>query len=687
MQNFLLNKNTHIVAPEEITKPIQYALDMFCRDMEKVFGQQPAINPSQENGNAIHISIDKHVQAGRPESFSFQFSQEGELMVMAITGRDELGLIYGLLHVSRVYLGIDPFWYWADINIVKKESASIPALTYNSPKAKVRFRGWFVNDEVCLIGWKEDYPPSKEVWQPVFEALLRLGGNMVIPGTDLPRHGQHFKQAADMGLWVTHHHAEPLGAEMFLRAYPGKQASYTENKALYEKLWADAIQSQKDKHVIWVLSFRGQGDQPFWSHDPTYDTDQARGQLISKVIDKQYRMLQENIDDPVTSIALYGEISELYRGGYIDVPEDVIKIWADNGYGKMVSRRNGNENKRIPSLPDPADGDKQGIYYHVTFHDLQASNHLTMLPSPPSLIKDEIKASLAAGGAEYLLLNSGNIRMHVYTLDIVSKLWQDGDIDIDQHLKKFINRLYTSKQEEITEVYKAYFKCAIHYGVHDDDLAGDEYYHHPARQIMSHWMQGNMSTRNEKLLWATPSATTFYEQVVAFKEKCETGSANWSDLRNKCLKLLDHLSSDDQVRFYDQFMIQVELHDSGCKGFISLCQAYLAAEVKDYPRAFVYASHAIWHYERGLHAMKQSEHGKWKNFYRADWLTNIEWTIESLITVRKYIRMQGDSPDFFQWYKAFIMPETEKHIYLENTHREPKSDDELARLLQEALFS
>ena len=37
-------------------------------------------------------------------------------------------------------------------------------------------------------------------------------------------------------------------------------------------------------------------------------------------------------------------------------------------------------------------------------------------------------------------------------------------------------------------------------------------------------------------------------------------------------------------------------------------------------------------------------------------------------------------PDFFAWYKQFLMPEeTEKHIYLENTHRNPLSDDELAK--------
>ncbi len=57
-------------------------------------------------------------------------------------------------------------------------------------------------------------------------------------------------------------------------------------------------------------------------------------------------------------------------------------------------------------------------------------------------------------------------------------------------------------------------------------------------------------------------------------------------------------------------------------------------------------------------------------------------SMESIITLRKYLRMEGDSPDFFIWYKQYIMQEEEKHIYLENTHRNPLSDDELAKQLQ-----
>lgn len=57
----------------------------------------------------------------------------------------------------------------------------IPARNLGSKELKVRYRGWFVNDKVCLIGWTDEYPWPKNVWHPFFETLLRLGGNMIIP--------------------------------------------------------------------------------------------------------------------------------------------------------------------------------------------------------------------------------------------------------------------------------------------------------------------------------------------------------------------------------------------------------------------------------------------------------------------------------------------------------------------------
>lgn len=674
-----MNADTLLKIDSEMPSSVLHAVDMLKRDMEKVFLK------NRENKFKQSLIIVDYDRTLKEEGYKINFRSEGKEQIMEVRGADDLGVIYGLLFISKEYLGVDPFWYFADIELKQRQEVKIHNKEIISPTKKVKYRGWFVNDEVCLIGWAKEYPPEKEVWYPVFETLLRLGGNMVIPGTDLPKDGVHWALASEMGLWITHHHAEPLGAEMFKRAYPDKQASYKQHPDLYEKLWEDAIKEQKDKKVIWVLSFRGQGDAPFWSQDPSYDTDEKRGQLISDVLHRQLELLHQYIDHPECCVALYGELSELYRKGMLHLPEDIIKVWADNGYGKMVSRRNGNEDFRISSLPEGKSFGRQGIYYHITFHDLQASNHLTMFPNEPDLIKEELKEVFRQGGDDYVLLNSGNIRMHTYPLDMVSELWNTGDLNIEEHLTAYLERFYSSHYDKLKNNIKAYFDATLTYGKHADNRAGEEIYHHPARLIVGKWMTNNDSTC-EELIWAT-GFVSFEKQVAWFGQLTKDAREKWEKLNASSRELLNQLTPSDQQRDYDQFHVQVELHDSGNSGLHHLSMAYAHFQKEQYPESFVYASYAIWEYQRGIEALKKSEHGKWKNFYRADWLTNIKRTIESLDALRKFIRMHGDSPDFFLWYKQYLMPEEEKHIYLENTHREPLSDDKLAQRLSEKLFA
>lgn len=671
-----------------LTLPIQHALDMLIRDMKKVMGEAPST--SYDMGNAVLADIviryaePADALPQRPEAYGFRFRDEQDGgTAMEIVAADDLGFIYGILRFSEQYLGIQPFWLWTDQTILKQDSLIIPCVPYNSSEARVRYRGWFVNDEVCLIGWEDSYPPSKQLWQRVFETLLRCGGNMVIPGTDLPKTGLHFETAAEMGLWVTHHHAEPLGAEMFLRAYPGKAASYKDEPELFEALWREAIEKQKDDQIVWVLSFRGQGDKPFWENDPSFDTSEKRGEMISRVIRRQYDMIAESVRNPVYCAALYGEIAELYKGGFIQLPDDVIKVWADNGYGKMVSRRHGNQNERVPALPEAGDSGKNGIYYHVTFHDLQASNHLAMFPGSAGFLVTEVERAFAAGADEYLLLNCGNIRMHVYTLDLLRELWQAGTADAGNHLKQFVRRYYTSHYEEIEELYRSYAECSIPYGTNEDDLAGDEFYHHPARKIIGHWLQGKGQAIDNRLMWATGDATSFSEQVSWFGNRCEEGLKRWQLWVERCDALIKTLpeGEEDRQRVIDQLRIQGIIHRSGSEGFLNLTKAHEAYTNGQYAQSFVYASMSMWAYQEGLEALRASEHGAWDRFYLADWLTNIDSTVQNVDTLRKYLRMHGDSPDFFLWYKEYLMPETEKHIYLENTHRRPLPDDELAQRL------
>ena len=157
--------------------------------------------------------------------------------------------IYGLLYISEKFIGIKPFWFWLDQKIEKTDVIEIPDGIYRNKKPCVRFRGWFINDEVLIQRWSVN-GDTTEPWKMAFEALLRCGGNMVIPGTD--RNSRKYRDlAAGMGLWITHHHAEPLGAEMFIRAYPELKPSFSEHSELFIGLWEQSVKEQKNNKTIY----------------------------------------------------------------------------------------------------------------------------------------------------------------------------------------------------------------------------------------------------------------------------------------------------------------------------------------------------------------------------------------------------------------------------------------------------
>jgi len=677
---FVLHSDASVFVSETASAPVRKGLEIFSRDFETVFGSSLRQASWNEANIRVAYSAEIGVELG-PEAFRVIFDEEDSRPRLTVIGQDDLGVIYGLLHLSRSVLGVDPLWYWTDKTPIRRDAISVPAVDFDSKSNRVRFRGWFVNDEVCLIGWTEQYPPPRPVWEIVFETLLRLGGNIVIPGTDLPRDGIHRQVASEMGLYLTHHHAEPLGAEMFFRAYPNSDASFDKNPELFMGLWQEAIDSQKGKQIVWTLGFRGQGDCPFWEQDPSFDTPESRGELISRAIRVQYEMLQASVPGAPCVTYLYGEVAELYREGHIAVPDGVCKIWSDNGYGRMASRRQGNQNLRVPSLPNAGDRGPHGIYYHATFHDLQASSHLTMLPVSQTLLVSELEAAFAAGADDLLLVNCGNVRPHVFALDLFATLWRDGLVDAGNAPRRFCERFFAGTAQQAADCLTGFYNASIAYGPHEDDRAGDEFYHHPARSIVGHLMRGNTDRSAADLLWATGDLA-FKDQVAWFEHVASAAAARFQELEEQCLSTLESLEGAEAVFFRDYLLFQTRFHKTSAAGLAYLCQSVLAFLEGQYPQAFVLASQSIWSYRGTTEAMKETEHGKWKHFFRADWLTNVDITIYSVSSLRSFYRMFGDNPDFFLWHKEYLMPESEKKIYLENTHRAPPADDELAERLK-----
>lgn len=445
---------------------------------------------SETKGMSVHL-IRKELPA---ETFRLSVT-DGQLQIEAW---DDLGFIYGIYEISRSILGITDFWFWNDQPLKKRGGYQVDDnYQYISKPYPVRFRGWFVNDEVLIHTWSVN-DRKEEPWEMVFEALLRCGGNMVIPGTD--RNASIYqKLASHMGLYITHHHAEPLGAEMFVRVYPELNPSFDEHEEKFIDLWKKAIERQKNEKIVWNLGLWGHGDCPFWISDPRYDNPMSRGKLIGSLIRRQYDMVKEKIPDAICCSNLYGKTMELYRAGMLTLPDDVIKIWADNGYGKMVSRRQENHNPRVPALPDTDDTGRNGIYYHVSFYDLQAANHITMLQNSPEFVRSELMKVLAHRGVDYWIINCSNLKTHVYYLDFIAKLWRDGTISIEEHRKKYISQYYGEEHLKIIEgCLREYAENALRYGKHEDEHAGEQFTNHVPRMLISDYMKGKKVSDNVK---------------------------------------------------------------------------------------------------------------------------------------------------------------------------------------------
>lgn len=666
MNTFIITSNTSVGFIGELTLPIQNALNILCRDLENTVGARSSV---RYNDPSCDILLQLEAGAMPDEQFSVTFTPSG----MRLKASDELGMIYGILHISGAYLGVKPFWFWADQPPKRCDRIAVPSVDYLSPPSRVRYRGWFINDEVCLKAMCPAHQITAELWRAIYEALLRLGGNLTIVETPLQT-----KIAEEMGLYITWHHINPFGAKYFSEVYPDLTPSYTQYPKLYEALWQEALdRNGKLKKVVWILAFRGQGDCPFWDFEPQADTPEKRAAILNQALRHQYEMLQQSHPGAPCAIYLYGETADLYARGLLEPPAQAIKIWSDNGYGKMVSRRQDNVNPRVPALPALSETGLHGLYHHVTFHDLQASNHLTMFPNTAQFMADELQACLSHRVDSLWVINCGNIRPHLYFLDLVARLWRSGTVGIPEHLRDFALCYHGTEDSEVLRCYSDYANATIPYGSHEDEKAGEEFYHHITRFIVTGWLSGAAKTYG-RLFWLTGDVP-FPAQVQHVYDLCHGRDVLWEQLELQAQETLTHIPADHRQYWQDSFLLQTRMHLHGCRGLIHTCQAFFAWQREDFILSYRRASQAIEDFRALLPLMEQSAQGKWHGFYSLDVLTGTPSTLYCLDALRRYLRIVGDGPDLFWWRRNYLAPPEERALYPLVEKQTVMEDDEFYR--------
>jgi hypothetical protein len=644
---------TIFVSSDEIG-PVQKAVEDLASDFQSVTGKRPKIVNRREDAGAQTIWVCEQsklpekmrsAEVKEPESFSIAVRRAGGQHAstpVVLSGADMRGTIFAVYEFSSEFLGIDPLYYWTDQVPVHRAQIEIPAsLDRSFPAPVFRYRGFFINDEDLLTGWasgeeKDKTGISLAVWDKIYETTLRLKGNMVAPGTWIFPDDPQVKLAAKRGLIVTQHHAIPLGLNV-ARWPKDVTYNYTTNPEILERGWKNAVRSYlPDQEVLWSVGLRGLSDVTYASMDPSVrDNNKALGQLIGKAIADQISIVRAVRPDAKFVTNLWQEGARLVQQGDLKIPSEVTTVWADDGSGYIQDH--GEVTKG------------QGIYDHVAMMNGRANQLTEMVPIERSF--SEIGRYIKAGATEYFLVNTSDIRPVTMSIRaVMDAVWKgvpDAADPSDAFYREWSSQQFGDKAAgKLAELYKEYFKAPVHFGDPSHEY-GDQLYHTEARRMMLTYMIDSplYAIPGQAPKWEParllgpgfpglpnrPVGKEWLREAVGREiQQCGEAQARWDEVWKDAVAI-EPLIPTERLPFYrSEVLAMIAINRGSNRMLLLLSQAIQDAEKGDKTKAREEAREAITALDEIHAAETTAEYGKWKNWYRGDWLTGIYRTREML---------------------------------------------------------
>jgi hypothetical protein len=565
-----------------------------------------------------------------------------------LAGADMRGAIYAIYEFSQKFLGIDPLYYWTDHEPLKRASIELPAsLDQSFPSPVFKYRGFFINDEDLLTGWapgeqKDKTGISLEVWDRIYETTLRLKGNIVAPGTWIFPDDAQVKAAAKRGLIVTQHHAIPLGLNV-ARWPKDVPYNYTANPEILERAWKNAVNSYlSDQEVLWSVGLRGLSDVTYASMDPSVrDNNKALGQLISKAIADQMNIVRSVRPDAKFVTNLWQEGARLVQQGDLKIPPEVSTVWADDGYGYLQ------DHGQVSS--------GQGAYDHVAMMNGRANQLTEMVPVERSF--SELGRYIKAGATQYFLVNTSDIRpVSMSIRAVMDAVWKGipEAEPADAFYKQWSSEEFGQQAApKLAALYKEYFAAPAHFGEPAHEY-GDQLYHTEARRMLLAYMIDSSlyALPSQSPKWQLPRIVGpssgpgangpvgkewLHEAVAREIQQCSDAQARWDAVWNKAVALEPMIPSTRRPFYRAQVLAMIAINRESNRILLFISKAIRDAENKNISQAHAEIDAALKASDEIQQAESSAEYGKWKNWYRGDWLTGIYRTRELAQVFSKFL--------------------------------------------------
>ncbi|HEY4077229.1 MAG TPA: glycosyl hydrolase 115 family protein [Rhizomicrobium sp.] len=623
--------DTRLVILERVDAPgpVKKAAEDLAGDFEKVLGVRPRIVTSDPGSGPV-------VEVGAPTgggAESFSIGARGNHVVLA--GADMRGTMFAIYQFSQDFLGIDPMYYWNDRAAARKTSIAIPAaLNKNFPAPLFKYRGFFINDEDLLTGWapgeKTDHSGiSKAVMDKIFETILRLKGNMVVPGTWTFPTDPQMKWAGERGLILNQHHAIPVG--MNVARWPANTPyTYSAHPEILERAWTNAVDAYDPKQeILWSVGLRGLSDTSYSTMDPSVvGNDKLLGSLISKAIAAQIRIVRARYPHARFVTDLWQEGARLMSQGLLTIPPEVTTVWADTGYGLIQDKG------------QAAKG--QGMYYHVAMLNGRANQLSEMVPV--DRIYAEFGRYIKAGATEYMLVNTSDIRPVSMTAKVVmDTAW--GGIPSGDAASTYrawaLQQFGGQAADAVAKVWDSYFKAIPRLPSGDD--YGDQIYHTEARQMLmstmisppwysivgqsASWTPVRILGLNIDPNYGRDVEHDYVAKTMARELKvCAEAQPRWDAVWNAA-KAAEVQVPKARLPFYDAYVLTgIAINRDGNRMLWLVADAIQKTQHGDKAGAHKDvkdAQSAIAHIKQMERA---AEYGKWQHWYRGEWLVAVDET-------------------------------------------------------------
>jgi len=428
------NGSTPLVISSEDFPGVISALKNLKTDIGKVTGREPEIKyTNKPDSKEVVIvgtigkspvidqlikskKLDVKSISGKWESFVIQTIDSplpGVEKALVIAGSDKRGTIYGIYDVSR-NIGVSPWYYWADVPVVKQESVFVKKGRYVTDSPKVKYRGIFLNDEApSLSGWsKETFGGfNSKFYEKVFELLLRLKANYLWPAMwgnafydDDPANGV---LANEMGIVMGTSHHEPMAmAQQDWHRYTernklSKVWDYSKNADVLQKSWKFGIERSKNWDKVVTVGMRGDGDEAMGE-----GTNIA---LLEQIVKDQRKIIEDVTGQKAEKTpqvwALYKEVQDYYDKG-MQVPDDVTLLLCDDNWGNV---------RKLPDVNAKPRKGGYGMYYHFDYVGAPRNSKWINI-SPIQRVWEQMNLSYSHGVKELWVVNVGDLKPMEYPI-------------------------------------------------------------------------------------------------------------------------------------------------------------------------------------------------------------------------------------------------------------------------------